>query len=332
MEGNIEVSEEVRLTTYMNEMTINERRVENKKGHRGHQHRGGTTECNIRSCRTCNEEWRPKEKRNEWREKNSEPTEKWKTWRPKYCFLKCLHCTNTIWKLEEERAFDWAFEKKKEKIEEEEDNEPEKVEKRNYVKESLDKGNVVQLEESIMRLGKDDLFKIEVRGDGNCLSRSILKSSNLDIHLHDDLRLSIAGRTRRDGNNAENEAVAEEMKKRAEKLESWGTYMDNREVQTVAKSANIWIAVLNQTSGHRGSKWTIYKGENQSIASEIMFFTMKYNSNPDQPQGTHYEALMLEELGPENGNRLQQKVLNMMGKTTVERSITVNVLLSNIRS
>ncbi len=139
--------------------------------------------CNVKSCRTCNEDWKPRDGCNP-----NETVANGRIKKAKFCKLECGHCDKVISRATEEDACSGAL-KMKTEVSYIQDatsgygrrNEPIKNE-----------DNLTTIEPKIKSSKLGDYEVKPTRADGNCLYRSILVATMKSEEAHIELRLDTA--------------------------------------------------------------------------------------------------------------------------------------------
>ena len=122
----------------------------------------------------------------------------------KYCKLGCNFCNRTIYRMEEELAWNYAVKEFQEPIKpnqsiskqvqdqkEESGNGANQPNPIDTVPMELELDEVKLKESQVRKLKLEDFTRIRVRGDGCCLYRAALTGANLDANQHLELRNAV---------------------------------------------------------------------------------------------------------------------------------------------
>ena len=296
--------------------------------------------CNVRQCRECHKD-SPRLTRSELEDIRKKIKAK-PQYRPKtkYCLEGCRFCSKIIQKNDEVYLWEAAM---NQIPNHKNPNYPEEIKNEKVdVPPQVDfQGNIPpdSVSAEIIATDRSDYTLTPIRGDGNCLFRSILKASNIDDKRHFDLRIATAKIIKEQnldpillGNGTS--LTSNDYVDQISKNKSYGC---STELQALAANfKDVWFAIFLEDARYQKAPWQIIK-DNESITPTSIIYLSLYQSNDVISATTaHYQALEPKsQLNTmiNNINRTRAKILELIdGQEIITEQIPHNILLWNTRS
>ena len=287
----------------------------------------GAMACNIKSCRHCNQEWRPRPK-NDWNKIENTTRKRPRT--EKYCFNNCNRCFIVLQKIEDS-VFDYMVQATQQEPQISDAKSLHPSEWLPQLKDLVED----KLKSNLKLSTRRDYTKLDIRGDGNCCYTSALRSTGIDTPLHDILRAKIIDKLRLRNYQPEELMDDPGVRTAEEILEVMGCsnyYAGYVELTELSRQLQAHIAIYLEDARYAGDPWQLiyFPDDSQQIPINMIFLSLKQGPDPKRPSSGHYATLIPTKSTIEES--LHQKMRKLLGLTEANNDHILNVLVWNPRS
>ena len=285
------------------------------------------TECNCICCKKCNLYWKPLKKENLNQIIFPQKTIKFK--KDFHCFKDCNFCIKYIARKEEQwkeymatSGFEFDPITKQPKV--------------NDMIIDIDKDNKDTIIKKIKEINKKEFQPVKTLEDGNCMTRSILRSIGENEENHLELRQILIDyvqntkyENEREIFNGENYSSKMEYVKNARKD---GFYLSEFVLETMAKTTNLIIGIYKNDIRYKNEPWNVIIPKVEKIKGIVLLYLTKEDSDDTE----NYQSIKLfnkHNLGNVTMEIFRDKNLNAENvNVNMKDKFSLNTLIVNTRS
>ena len=289
--------------------------------------KGKRTLCNCLCCKKCNIYWRPLKRDNINNINNPQKSIKFK--KEFHCFKECLNCKKYIQKKEEQ----WKEYMATSGLEFDPITEQPKINNKQIDIDKDDKDTIIK---KVKELSLSEFQPIKTPGDGNCMTRAILKSIDENEANHIELRQILMDYIKNTEYEEENTIFIEEKCSNKEeyikKAREEGYYLSGIALETMVKKTNLIVGVYKSDKRYKEDPWSIITPTEGDIKGVILLYLEQGKSC----QTGHYQGIKLfnkHNLGNISMDLFRKKAINLNDSNINMKDKTyLNVLIMNCRS
>ena len=285
--------------------------------------------CNILCCKYCNDYWKPYKRKIENPVIDVNP-KKIKFRKEFRCYKNCQNCKRYILKKE----LQWKEYMAVSGLEFDEITKQPKIKKAQI---DINEDNIDISIAKIKDLKREDFQIIKTNGDGNCLTRALLKSIEEEELKHIELREIIADLIEEDnlaefGEDLFKEEKCKNKKEYIEKVRTDGFYLGGIALGIIAKKCKLIIGIYMEDKRYEENPWIILKPEGEEYKGIILIHLKQGNI---RAKNGHYSALRLfnnHYLGNLNIESFKLHKNENENDINMKDKISLNILIMNARS